>query len=751
MTASTTTTVARTIKGTLGKCNIMSRRTALVGGTVYAAVGRDAYDIKGTGLDLYPEHAPIIADLNTEGIAVSIRLADEESPEYLAFVGKLAGGKRKAKKILARISEVKKSILDRLSWAPSEADLYLLTLNKLKEQADNEAVSVLTEVRSLIKKFRQVQALLALVDGITISHRSLEELTLSLYDGVPTNPGCCGEMLYMAGISLAGICSLEASGKIPVGSASFPAYITYLEKAGTEGHTIISASALWNNIRRVVPREYRATVKISLDTADWSNMSAFRYWTIGTAGGALTEDNDLSPSEYGHIGLKKPIMAEMTITRIISARHHAREEDWHYDGDLMRMQAIECSDDQLTALDVLLSSVHDIKILTGGPGTGKTTTLKKYLDIYEYMHPGARIVLCAPTGRAAQRMAGQTGRQASTIHKLLDMRPIDAHDLRPKYTSSSPIEADVLVVDESSMLTAELAALLLDAAPKTCTILMIGDRAQLQAIGAGAVLRDLLAVPAEYIPRAELTTQHRSDDVIGRNARAILAGDIRAGKYGIPEYRIFQVPVGKALEVAMNVGRGQVLAPKHAGTSGIDALNSRLQSLINPGPGIRFGKGYYREGDAVILGRNNYEQGYMNGDMGRVVTVNRRSMTIDLDGRQVVVSKGDSEDVCLSYAITVHKAQGSEFDDVTIVLPADAAGMVDRNLLYTAVTRARKSVTIITEMTGPQMDTYIGASLTVSAPRMTLLPWLLSKRLGCHVDGDGILGDEVSSHIPETA
>ena len=615
----------------------------------------------------------------------------------------------------------------------------------------NEALSVLKEVHFNIKKFRRVQAILSLVDGITISHRSLEELTLSLYDGVPTTSGCCGEMLYKAGISLAGICSLEASGKIPVGSASFPAYITYLEKAGTEGHTIISASALWNNVGRVIPREYRDTVKVSLDIADWSNTSAIRYWTIGTAGGALTEDNDLSPSEYGHIGLKKPIMEEMTITRIISARHHAREEDWHYDGDLMRMQAIGCSEDQFAALDVLLATVHDIKLLTGGPGTGKTTILKKYLDIYEDIHPGARIVLCAPTGRAAQRMSGQTGRHASTIHKLLDMRPFDAHDLRPKYTSSSPIEADVLVVDESSMLTAELAALLLDAAPKTCTILMIGDRAQLQAIGAGAVLRDLLAVPAEYLPRAELTTQHRSDDVIGRNARAILAGDIRAGKYGIPEYRIFQVPVGKALEVAMNVGRGQVLAPKHAGTSGIDALNGKLQSLINPGPRIRFGKGYYREGDAVILGRNNYEQGYMNGDMGRVVTVNHRSMTIDLDGRQVVVSKGDSEDVCLSYAITVHKAQGSEFDDVTIVLPADAAGMVDRNLLYTAVTRARKSVTIITEMTGPQMDTYIGASLTVSAPRMTLLPWLLSKRLGCHVDGDGILGDEVSSHIPETA
>ena len=138
MTASTTTTVARTIKGTLGKCNIMNRRTALVGGTVYAAVGRDAYDIKGTGLDFYPEHAPIIADLNTEGIAVSIRLADEDSPEYLAFVGKLVGGKRKAKKILARISEVKKSILDRLPQTPSDADLYFFTHEKLNAQADNE-------------------------------------------------------------------------------------------------------------------------------------------------------------------------------------------------------------------------------------------------------------------------------------------------------------------------------------------------------------------------------------------------------------------------------------------------------------------------------------------------------------------------------------------------------------------------------------------------------------------------------------
>lgn len=583
-----------------------------------------------------------------------------------------------------------------------------------------------------------------------------------LYDRLflDQRPGTVGEMLMGAGLSLAEICKLEAAHRIPRYSASLPAYIQYIQRGHMAGHTVIDSQVVLDNAQALVPKDLRNKITLNplvalkaCERSPRDNMA--RYGTAGTAHGEMMPDAERY-ANYGHVGLLSPVRAERTLARLIDRRRTARMPEPGYDPAAIAQASAGCSPDQVAALQTLLATACDIKVLTGGPGTGKTTTLRRYLDIYSRMHPGARIALCAPTGRAAQRMAEQTGRYASTVHRLLEIQPFAGKEMMPRYTEADPLPVDLLVCDEASMLTSELAAMLLAAVTISATVLLIGDADQLPAIGAGAVLRDLMALPDDCLPKARLTCQHRSGDVIGINARAVLSGRIQDGVYNTPQYRIFSVPAGQVLQTALTVSTGQVLAPKYAGDAGIDRLNEELRRMRNPGPTVRFGRYSYTAGDPVIFTRNAYESGYMNGDMGKIIAVTEAEMTVDLFGQRKVISKADSEDVRPAYCISVHKAQGSEADDITIVLPADARKMVTRSLLYTAITRAKRSVTIICEQTETG-DSYADATRLQEPARMTLLPLLMAGRLGCRIDGDDVLGNDVPilerlrQHIEKTA
>ena len=560
-----------------------------------------------------------------------------------------------------------------------------------------------------------------------------------------------GQALYYAGISVADICKLEATHKIPVYSASLPCILSYIRYRHLCGDTVVGATEALEEAYRMIPKDLRGSVEVTHMVALKGRPlsiydSVLRHGTAGTAHGEIIPD-DSRYGDYGHVGLIGPVKAERIIADILDRRQKTREAEPGFNAAAMAAQlAGKCSPDQVAALQLLLSTTCDVKVLTGGPGTGKTTTLRMYLDAYQAMHPAAKIALCAPTGRAAQRMKEQTGRQALTIHKLLDIKPFaGTNDMRPRFDMNSKLPVDLLVCDEASMLTSELAAMLLAAIPMTSTVLLIGDPAQLPAIGAGDILRDLLALPDTCLPKAQLTTQHRSGDIIGINARAILLGRAELGEYRYPSYRVFPVPGDQMLNTALAVATGQVLAPKYAGDTGIDKLNEELRKARNPGPLVKFGRRNYRPGDPVIFLRNNYCDGggYMNGDIGTVLAVNNAEMTIDLFGQQVTVGKADSEDIRPAYCISVHKAQGSEADDITVVLPADARGMITRNLLYTAVTRARRSVTIICEQADGS-DAYLDALTYVPLPRKTLLPVLMAQRLGCRVQGDDALGEDLT-------
>lgn len=348
-----------------------------------------------------------------------------------------------------------------------------------------------------------------------------------------------------------------------------------------------------------------------------------------------------------------------------------------------------------------------LAIVTGGPGTGKTTTINGIISAYVKMYPQNTVKLCAPTGRAAQRMTESTGREATTIHRLLNYRPF-GNDIIHK-NAEDPIEADFIVVDESSMLDIELASIFLTAVKPGSLVLLVGDINQLPSIGAGDVLHDL--IQSEVVPVQPLTTVYRQsqESPIIVNANRINSGndDLIAKPDFQIKYvdQVKEVPgkVISAIKQFYNPEKPfetQVLAPTHKGDAGVAGLNNILQKLLNPSKGekeLKYGGRTYRKGDKIITLNNNYSMGYFNGDLGIVKEVRDAEMTIEIGDKEIVIDRELMEDVNLAYVMTIHKSQGSEFPNVIISLPFNPASMLKRNLLYTAVTRAKKNVVIVAE------------------------------------------------------
>ncbi|MBI4621628.1 MAG: ATP-dependent RecD-like DNA helicase [Verrucomicrobia bacterium] len=377
---------------------------------------------------------------------------------------------------------------------------------------------------------------------------------------------------------------------------------------------------------------------------------------------------------------------------------------------------------------------HKLTILTGGPGTGKTTILRALVEILKAKK--VRVHLAAPTGRAAQRLAETTGGFASTIHRLLKY---DA--TRGGFTANenSPLATDFLVVDEASMLDARLAAALMQAVPSRAHLLLVGDIDQLPSVGAGNVLKDLIATG--HVPVTRLTVIYRQKEQSGIviTAHAINSGDPSLPPT-VPEVAGAQ-PWNDLTFVAASdaedclrkviqlctefvprhwkwfspVNDVQVLAPMHKGTAGVANLNTQLQAALNSSVGgalrappdrarsarstLRTVNGEYRPGDKVIQLRNNYEKNLFNGDIGTVVAVDPETSTLeaDFDGERHTFDRGEFANLALAYAISIHKSQGSEYPVVIVPLLKAHFMMLQRNLLYTAITRGKKKVFLVGE------------------------------------------------------
>ncbi len=348
--------------------------------------------------------------------------------------------------------------------------------------------------------------------------------------------------------------------------------------------------------------------------------------------------------------------------------------------------------------------VSGLMVLTGGPGTGKTTTVDAIVRAHEALK--LRVRLCAPTGRAAKRMSETSGREAMTIHRLLEWSPATGTFSR---NAEAPIEADLVLVDEASMLDLALARALLDAVPSSASLVLVGDVDQLPPVGAGQVLREVIASERAPVVRLDRVFRQAQKSAIVRGAHSILSGHVPAptprGEKGPGDLFLVQaddaesvverlsgtlrrIPQAYALDARRDV---QVLVPMRKGRLGTERLNEVLQAELNPG-----GRGAgLRAGDKVMQLRNDYEREVFNGDIGWVQRVEAGITYVSFDSGLRSYKPDELDALTLAYASTIHKAQGSEFPAVVVVLHGSHSVLLSRALVYTAVTRAKRLVVIV--------------------------------------------------------
>lgn len=402
--------------------------------------------------------------------------------------------------------------------------------------------------------------------------------------------------------------------------------------------------------------------------------------------------------------------------------------DGQMDIDAIQKQSgIEYDDVQIAAIKQAIDS--KVMVLTGGPGTGKTTTTQGIIAAYKAA--GLRILLAAPTGRASKRMSEATGMEAKTIHRLLEYNPQDGY----KRNDENPLEGDALIVDECSMIDIILMYNLMKAIPEHMRLVMVGDIDQLPSVGAGNVLRDI--IESEKIPVIRLTRifrQAQSSRIV-MSAHAINQGrfpDISNGmntdfffiKKDDPEQvadeivKLVRDRLPKAYKQPLcNI---QVLTPMQRSVVGAGNLNTVLQQALNHNTlSLSRGGNTYKLGDRVMQIRNNYDKNVFNGDIGTVEKVNLedRTLTINFDDTMVEYEASELDEVVLAYATTIHKSQGSEYPIVIIPVLMTHFVMLQRNLIYTGITRAKKICVLIGQT---KALSYAIRNLTVSK-RNTLL------------------------------
>ena len=393
------------------------------------------------------------------------------------------------------------------------------------------------------------------------------------------------------------------------------------------------------------------------------------------------------------------------------------------------------SDEQQAAIDMALS--RPISILTGGPGTGKTTCLKALIRTLE--DQGKKYALACPTGRAAKRLSEATGRSASTIHRLLEFSPMDGF----KHNEDNPLELDFLVVDEASMLDLLLMNHLLKAVRPGTSVLFVGDVDQLPSVGAGDVLRNLIHSGIAPVTRLGTIFRQEADSKIITNAHLINQGKFPVFSQGSGDFFFFpaedattaadwiieivteRIPQKFGFDAIHDI---QVLAPIYRGPTGVFALNERLQEKLNPPannkPERRLFGTVFRLGDKVMQTQNNYDKDVYNGDIGfiRSMDVIEQNLTVNFDGRSVTFDWSETDQLTLAYVISVHKAQGSEFPVVVMPIVTQHYTMLQRNLLYTAITRARK----LCVLSGSRRAISMAVKNNKVAQRFTALEWRLA-------------------------
>jgi exodeoxyribonuclease V alpha subunit len=417
----------------------------------------------------------------------------------------------------------------------------------------------------------------------------------------------------------------------------------------------------------------------------------------------------LAPFYYGEIGVANRLRAILRTEESRLAFFQGANLERVFD-HLAAQEGLALNEGQRQAVRTALT--NKVAVLTGGPGTGKTTATRTIIRLLEAR--GLRYALAAPTGRAAKRLAEATGREARTVHRLLEFKPREGFQFQRN--EDNPLEVDMLILDEASMLDLLLANHLLKAVHPASHLLLVGDIDQLPSVGAGNVLRDVIDSGVAAVVCLTEIFRQAEGSLIVENAHRINRGEMPFFSRHAKDFFLF--PANEAQQAADLVvdlvqnriprrfgfdplAEIQVLSPLHRGAAGVAELNHRLQEALNPPleakPEYRRGAQVYRLGDRVMQTRNDYDREVFNGDMGWITAVDslNQAITVRIDGRGIEYEFSDVDELVHAYAVSVHKSQGSEYRAVVVPVLMQQYMMLQRNLLYTAITRARELVVLV--------------------------------------------------------
>jgi exodeoxyribonuclease V alpha subunit len=413
----------------------------------------------------------------------------------------------------------------------------------------------------------------------------------------------------------------------------------------------------------------------------------------------------LAPFYAGERGIAQLFTRLKESSSNIKPIHPEKALEW-----IQKKLNIELAQKQKEA--IVMAANSKVLVITGGPGTGKTTIITAILRIFQQLK--LRIFLAAPTGRAAKRMSDATGWEAKTIHRLLEYSPQKGGF---KKDQNDPLEADVIIIDEASMVDTLLMYHMLKAIPSHAHLILVGDVDQLPSVGPGNVLRDIIDSGFCRVVRLTEIFRQSLESMIVVNAHRINQGEFPilnevGQKEAVDFYFIEEKEPERILDKILMLCRDriperfgyhpikniQVLAPMHRGIIGVSNLNIALQKELNPVDlGIIHGGRTFKLGDKVMQITNNYKKEVFNGDIGWILRIDQedRELVIDFDGRFIHYDYQDLDEIVLAYAISVHKSQGSEYPVVIIPVTTQHYLLLQRNLIYTGITRARKLVVLI--------------------------------------------------------
>ncbi|MCK4645598.1 MAG: ATP-dependent RecD-like DNA helicase [Candidatus Aminicenantes bacterium] len=487
-------------------------------------------------------------------------------------------------------------------------------------------------------------------------------------------------------------------GVSPTSSERIKAYIRYLlEKDTEQGHVFSFQKDLENNCMKELEVEKE---KIKQAIEELKKQKA-----------AVIEEFDSDNAVYLPFFYKAQEEVVQTIHRL--GAFPFLTPDFNLD------QAVSDEEEELSLqfsskqkLAVKECFQKKILVITGGPGTGKTTIIKAVVGIFHKW--GKDVLLAAPTGRAAKRLFEATQSEAKTIHRILEYNPKLGTFRRGE---NCPLSGDALIIDEFSMVDLPLMYYLIKAVPSWMRLILVGDKDQLPSVGPGNLLHDFIESQRVEVVRLDEIFRQEKDSLIVLNAHRINRGESLIyppkGEKDADFYFIRQDDEQKVFKTIMSLctsripeklnlqplsAQIQVISPMYRGLIGVDNLNKELQQRLNPNrEGLKFGNREIREHDKVMQVRNNYEKEVFNGDIGMVAYVDRNSYRVGVEfyGRTLVYERNEMDDITIAYAISVHKSQGSEYQAVVMPLLTQHYIMLQRNLFYTALTRARKLSVIV--------------------------------------------------------